>query len=277
MPKSPRARGRESSFRKLAYHQGREQVRMSDLGFNKIAGCVLATGLALIGLNEASHAFFPHTEHAKDGYHIDVPEVSTAPGEVKVAEGPRDYFKLVSAGNVEAGKAVAVKCLQCHKLEQGGGTLTGPELYGIVGRKMAVEAGFKYSTGPGSLTEKAAEAPGVWDYDHLDRFLEAPKKYAPGTAMGFIGLKKQQDRSDILAYLRTLTSGEPLALPAPLPEQPAAPAEGAVPAEGAAPTEGAAPAPVGAAPAPAGATPAPAGAAAPAKPATPAPAQPAQH
>jgi cytochrome c len=46
---------------------------MSDLGFNKIAFCLLGTGLALIGLNEASHAFFPHTEHVKEGYKIDVP------------------------------------------------------------------------------------------------------------------------------------------------------------------------------------------------------------
>ena len=43
---------------------------MSDLGFNKIAFSVLATGLALIGLNEASHAFFPKTHHEKEGYAI---------------------------------------------------------------------------------------------------------------------------------------------------------------------------------------------------------------
>jgi len=231
---------------------------MSDLGFNKIAFCVLGTGLALIGLNEASHAFFPHTEHAKDGYFIEVPD-APASGEatVAVAEGPRDYFKLISAASAEAGKEVAVKCLQCHKFEEGAGTLTGPDLFGIVGRPIASVSGFKYSTGPGSMSEQE----GVWDYARLDHYLENPKKNVPGTAMNFIGLKKQQDRANILAYLRTLTNGEPVPLPEPLPEQPVVPADAtAVPADGAAPApaDGAAPA-----------------APAPGTPAAPAPAQPA--
>lgn len=231
---------------------------MSDLGFNKIAFCVLGTGLALIGLNEASHAFFPHTEHAKDGYFIEVPEAA-APGETTtVVEGPRDYFKLISAGDVEAGKQVAVKCQQCHKFEAGAES-TGPSLYAIVGRDIAAEPGFKYTTGAGSMSAQE----GAWTYEHLDRFLESPKKVVPGTAMNFIGLRKQQDRSNIIAYLRTLTTGEPVPLPEPLPDVPVAPAEGAAPADGAAPApaDGAAPA-----------TPAAPGAATPAAPAQPQPA-----
>ncbi len=237
---------------------------MSDLGFNKIAFCVLGTGLALIGLNEASHAFFPHTEHVKDGYHIDVPEAGGGETTVAVVEGPRDYFKLISAGDVEAGKQVAVKCQQCHKFEAGAES-TGPSLYGIVGRKIASEPGFKYTTGAGSMTAHG-ETAGTWTYEHLDHFLERPKTAVPGTAMNFIGLKKQQDRSNIMAYLRTLTTGEPVALPDPLPDVPVAPAEGAVPADGTAP----APADDGAP-----ATPAAPGAVAPATPAQPAPATPA--
>lgn len=230
---------------------------MSDLGFNKIAFCVLGTGLALIGLNEASHAFFPHTEHAKDGYFIEVPDAAT-PGETTVVvEGPRDYFKLISAASADAGKEVAVKCLQCHKFEEGAGTLTGPDLFNIVGRDIASVSGFKYSTGPGSMSEQE----GVWDYAKLDHFLENPKKNVPGTAMNFVGLKKQPDRANILAYLRTLTNGEPMPLPEPLPEQPVVPVDAA-----AVPADGAAPAPAdGAAPA----------APAPGAPAAPAPAQPA--
>ena len=102
---------------------------------------------------------------------------------------------------------------------------------------------------------------GVWTYEHFDHFLENPKKAVPNTAMSFIGLNKQVDRSNLMAWLRTQTSGEPLALPPPLPEAPAAPAEGATP-----PANGAAPAPAN------GATPAPA----PGAPAQPAPTKPAQ-
>jgi cytochrome c len=229
---------------------------MSDLGFNKVAGSVLATGLALIGLNEASHALFHKAHHEKDGYHIEVAETSTGPGVAVVEEGPRDYFALISNADAAAGKEVANKCTQCHKFEPGAES-TGPSLYGIIGRRIAAEPSFKYTTGPGSLTAYG-EANGTWSYEHFDHYIENPKKAAPGTAMNFIGLKKQQDRSNLMAYLRTLTSGEPLPLPAPLPP-PAAPSEGAVPTDASAPSQGeagtAAPAP--GQPAPAQPAPAP--------------------
>lgn len=248
---------------------------MNDLGFNKIAFSVLATGLALIGLNEASRAFFPHVEHAKEGYAIEVAETST-PGEATaaVAEGPRDYFKLISAGDVEAGKRVAVKCQQCHKFEAGAES-TGPSLFGIMGRKIASESGFKYSTGAGSMTA-FGEQEGTWTYEHFDHYIEHPKKTVPGTAMNFIGVKKQKDRADLIAYLRTLTTGEPLPLPEPLPEVPpeqaSAPVEGATPTDASQPSQGEA----GTPPAQPGQPAQGAPATTPAQPA-PAPAQPTQH
>ncbi|MDP3738416.1 MAG: c-type cytochrome [Hyphomonadaceae bacterium] len=237
---------------------------MSDLGFNKIAFCVLGTGLMVIGLNEVSHAFFHTEHHAKAGWDVPVAEVSSGTGPA-IVEGPRDYFKLISEADVEAGKAVTAKCVQCHKFEAGAAALQGPPLYGVVGRDIA-SLGFKYSTGTGSLSEKE----GVWDYEHLDRFLENPKKYAPATLMSFVGLNSrstgQRDRANLMAYLRTLTPGEPLPLPAPLPEVAPAPADGATP-----PADGATP------PADGAATPAAPGTPASGAPATPAPAQPGQH
>jgi cytochrome c len=241
---------------------------MSDLGFNKIAFCVLGTGLMLIGLNEASHAFFHTEHHEKDAYFIEVPE-APAPGEAgtAVAEGPRDYFALLSAADPAAGEQVAVKCHQCHNFEPGAPALQGPPLYGVVGRDVASVAGFKYSTGGGSLTDLE----GIWDYEHLDHFIENPKKFRPATAMNFLGVKKISDRMNLIAYLRTLTTGEPLPLPPPLPPEAtaaAAPAEGAVPTDPSAPAQGEAGTPAQGAPgqAPQGA---------PGVPSSPAPAQPA--
>lgn len=252
---------------------------MSDLGFNKIAFCVLGTGLALIGLNELSHSFFHTTHHEKPGYFIDVPEAST--GGAAEVEGPRDYFTLISNADVAKGEEQHKKCLQCHTFEQGGANLQGPNLYGILGRPIASHAGFKYSTGNGSLTAVG----GNWTYEALDHFIEGPKKFAPGTAMNFAGINSrltgQQDRANLIAYLRTLGS-ESVPLPAPLPASATAPAEGEAPADGAAaPADGAAAPADGAAPAAVpGATPAAPGApaqTAPATtPATPAPA-PAPH
>ncbi|HOY77315.1 MAG TPA: hypothetical protein PLN33_05880, partial [Hyphomonadaceae bacterium] len=150
-------------------------------------------------------------------------------------------------------------------------------LFGVLGRPIASHAGFKYSSGNGSLSAHG----GNWTYENLDHFIEGPKKFAPGTAMNFAGINSrltgQQDRANLIAYLRTLGS-ESVPLPEPLPASataPAAPVDGAaVPADGtaapAAPADGAAPAAVP------GATPAAPGAPAPAAPATtPAPAAPA--
>jgi cytochrome c len=237
---------------------------MSDLGFNKIAFCVLGTGLLLIGLNEASHAFFHTEHHEKDGYFIEVAETPAGGGAV-VEEGPRDLGTLLAAADPIAGKEVAVKCQQCHKFEQGADALQGPPLFGVLGRDIASLAlpSLKYSTGPGSLTELE----GNWDYEKLDHFIENPKKFRPATAMNYLGVKKTTDRMNLIAYLRTLTSGEPLPLPAPLPPQAAAaPAEGAVPTDPSAPAQGEA-----GTPAPATATPAPGAPAAPGP--TPAPTQ----
>jgi cytochrome c len=214
-----------------------------DLGFNKIAFCVLATGLIIIGVQQGSAALFPHeaeghghgAKEVKYGWNVPIEEASSSGGPA-VAEGPRDYFTLISEANVEAGKEQATKCKACHNLEAGGGVIQGPPLYGVMGRPIATVGGFKYSA---ALEEKKGNN---WDYEHLDHFLENPKKYAPGTAMGFLGIRNIKDRADTIAYLRTLTAGAPLALPAKLEAAPAAPAEGGAapaPAAGATPAAGA--------------------------------------
>ena len=239
---------------------------MSDLGFNKIAFCVLGTALAVIGLNEASHAMFHHEEHEFAGYFVPIEAAVEGPA---VIEGPRDYGMLLAAADVAKGAEQSKKCVQCHHFEQGGADGQGPHLYGVLGRDIASVAGFKYSTGGGSLSELEGE----WTYEKLDHFIERPKGYASGTLMNFAGINSRitglTDRMNLIAYLRTL-GGEGIPLPAPLPPQAAAPADGAVaPVDGAvAPIDGAVPP---AAPAAPGATPAPA-TPAPAAPATPAPA-----
>jgi cytochrome c len=75
----------------------------------------------------------------------------------------------------------------------------------VVGRDVASHEGFNYSA---ALTEFG----GAWTYERLNEFLLAPKTYVPGTKMVFAGVKKDQDRADLLAYLRTLSNDpEPLA------------------------------------------------------------------
>lgn len=215
---------------------------MDSLFTNKVAFSLLATGLIVMGLNEVSHSFFHVEEHEQPGMFVAVPDAAEAGGPVE-EEGPVDYFALLSAADPAAGEQVAVKCQQCHTFNQGGEALQGPNLYGVMGRDVASLASFSYSSGENGL--EGVE--GVWDYQKMDEFLARPRGFASNTAMNFVGLRRETERADIMAYLRTLTNGEPLPLPEPLPEVEEVAetvegetAEGAEPAEGEAPAEGAA-------------------------------------
>eukprot|EP00287_Rhodomonas_sp_CCMP768_P003908 CAMPEP_0196721622 /NCGR_PEP_ID=MMETSP1091-20130531/4124_1 /TAXON_ID=302021 /ORGANISM="Rhodomonas sp., Strain CCMP768" /LENGTH=114 /DNA_ID=CAMNT_0042063123 /DNA_START=69 /DNA_END=413 /DNA_ORIENTATION=- len=103
----------------------------------------------------------------------------------------------VAAGNVEKGaKIFKTKCAQCHNADQGGKNGQGPNLWGIIGRESGQVAGFAYSA--------ANKNSGIiWSDKHLEVYLQDPKKYMPGTKMVFAGLKKPDDRADLIAFLQS--------------------------------------------------------------------------
>lgn len=196
---------------------------MSDLTFNKIAGAALATGLAILGLQQLSAGVFAPEPAKKAGYAVAVAEET---GGAAAVELPPDWGTVLPAADVAAGEAIFAKCHSCHSIEAGGANGTGPNLNGIVGHKPGSHAGFAYSAGMTEFGSKQA----VWDYDHLDQFLKGPQKYIAGTKMTFVGLKKQEDRINIIAYLRS--QGGSLPIPAPDPSR--QPGAAAPAAEGAA-------------------------------------------
>ena len=130
-------------------------------------------------------------EHAQ-GYKI---EVAEAGGEVEVVEEV-DFSVYMASASVEDGEGLWRNCRSCHALEAGENG-TGPTLYGVVGRDVGAVAGYTYS---GALVAVAD----VWDADALNGFLADPKGYAPGTKMGYKGLKKPEDRADLIMYLDSL-------------------------------------------------------------------------
>lgn len=192
---------------------------MSDLTFNKVAGAVLATGLAIFGLRELSSGIFGNEKVEKPGFAVEVAEETG--GGAAAADTPPDWGTVLPTADIAAGKAVFAKCQSCHTDSSGGPNGTGPNLWGLLGRKPGGHAGFAYSP---AMTEFGAKNP-VWDYEHVYEFVKSPQKYMPGTKMTFVGLKQQQDRINLIAYLHSQGSqGYPI--PAPNPQAAAAPAEG---------------------------------------------------
>ena len=102
------------------------------------------------------------------------------------------------AGDAKKGEGIFKgRAAQCHSNNKGGQNGVGPNLFGIVGRMSGSIAGFSYSKA--NIDSKT-----VWTPEALDVFLENPKKFMPGTKMSFAGLKKPQERADLIAYLESL-------------------------------------------------------------------------
>src|SRR5262249_52496230 len=85
-----------------------------------------------------------------------------------------------------------------HNFQEGQGPKIGPDLYNIVGRKIASTSGFNYSA---ALKSKN----GSWDFETLNTWLTKPNSFAPGTAMTFAGITNDKQRADVIAYLDTLS------------------------------------------------------------------------
>jgi len=100
----------------------------------------------------------------------------------------------LAEGDAAAGEKVYKKCKTCHSLEAGKNKL-GPNLAGIFGRQAGSVEGFKYSAA-------MASSGIVWDEATLDAFLAKPKDVVPKTKMAFAGLKKEDQRHDLITYLK---------------------------------------------------------------------------
>jgi len=135
-------------------------------------------------------------EHAvARGYMIAAAE-EDAPVEAE-PEAEASFADLFAAADAGKGEKVFGKCKACHKLEEGANA-TGPSLYGVVGRPKAEAPGFNYSD------VLLALQGGTWEPEQLDQWLTNPKDYAPGNKMTFAGLKKPEDRANLIAYLATI-------------------------------------------------------------------------
>jgi cytochrome c len=106
----------------------------------------------------------------------------------------------VMTGNAQHGAMIFKQCAACHRIGPHAQNSVGPVLTGVVGRHAAIFPGYSYSSG----MKKSGI---VWSETELGKFLHAPRKLVPGTKMGFVGLKRDQDIADVIAYLKTFGTG----------------------------------------------------------------------
>ena len=183
---------------------------MNSSYLNAAAGAFLFIAFVVMTVSIASDAIFHASAPETEGFAIAVAEGTTETGGAE-EESLTPIATLLVDADAERGAAAFRKCQSCHTVEEGGANRVGPNLWKIVERPMGTADGFGYSTALSDYSEGGEKS---WTYEELNHFLQAPKKYMRGTSMGFAGLKKDDERADVIAYLRSL-SDTPVPLPDP--------------------------------------------------------------
>jgi cytochrome c len=121
------------------------------------------------------------------------PDTSQAPAIVRPATLPSPY----DTGDVEAGAAIFARCRNCHSLNPNEGHKIGPNLAGFTLRPPGTAEGFRYSPALEAYAQPS------WTPQDLDAWLQDPKGFLPGSSMTFNGIRDDQDRTDLIAFLFT--------------------------------------------------------------------------
>ena len=170
----------------------------------KAVGALVVAVVVIVGISWLGDVLVPEKE-------VPVPKIELAsPDKKDVPVKPLP--QLLAEADVEKGTKTAKQCLTCHTFGEGQAAKVGPNLYDVVGRAKASESGFAYS-------EAMKGKGGSWTYEDLNAFLTSPKDFVPKTKMAFVGLRKPEDRANVIAYLHSLNPKAP-----PLPAVEAAPA-----------------------------------------------------
>lgn len=164
---------------------------------NKILAALLVAGITAMVAGFITNLIY-HPQHlAESAYTVETSgtEATTAPAAAAQTAEPIDA--LLATASAEAGQKLARTCGACHTFDKGGANRVGPNLWNSFGNKKGHSEGFSYS---GAMLEKG----GSWTAEDLNQFLFKPKQFIPGTKMTFAGIKKPEDRANIVKWLQTL-------------------------------------------------------------------------
>lgn len=182
---------------------------MSGLEVNKILASIFVAFIVigLISILGDTIINGKNNEQVKNAYYIDITEMKTsnAIANTENEEISEQISMFLTSASFEKGEKLFKKCSACHSYKKGSANKVGPNLWNIINRPKASIQDFTYS-------KALAEFSGNWGYEELNQFLFKPKEYIQGTKMNFSGLKKEEDRADLLLFLR-----EQADIPADLP------------------------------------------------------------
>jgi cytochrome c len=173
---------------------------------NKIAGAVLSALLAIFASKTLLDIAYKEHKPEKPGWALPITEIAPTTAGPAPAFEVAKVLELLPKASPDAGQDSFKKCLACHTPQKGGPNGTGPNLFGVVGRKLATHAGFPYS-------EAMKSKGGEWTWETLANYLHDPRGAIPGNKMAFPGIKDNAELADVLIYLRKLADS-----PAPLPQ-----------------------------------------------------------
>lgn len=167
---------------------------MNSFEWNKIAGALLLALLLAVGARNLAQIAIQPRAADPQAFPIEIAQASTSAVEAPAAV---DIQTLLQTASVEAGLRSAKKCIACHSFTPDGGHKIGPALWGVVGRGIGALSDFTYSSAMKNHGDN-------WSVEVLDAYLRNPKQYIKGTNMAFIGLRKDKERANVIAYLRSL-------------------------------------------------------------------------
>lgn len=210
---------------------------MDSMEINKAVASVLVAGIAFM-LSGVIAETLVRPQHLEKTVLKIEGAATPAAGTPKPAELPPIAPLMASADPAKGSADVHKLCSACHTFTKGGPNGVGPNLWDVMTRGHAELPNFNYSN---ALKSKK----GKWSYEELNQWLHKPSSYAPGTRMGFAGIRSEKERADVIAFLRSISDNPP-PLPNPAAAAPAAAAPAAAAPAAAAPAKPAAPAPAAA-------------------------------
>ncbi|AQX27472.1 MULTISPECIES: c-type cytochrome [unclassified Bartonella] len=162
-----------------------------------ICACLLLV-IVLVGFSTMSDIIYDDSvQHSYKRYKIISNE--TLKKTQNISDKSLLLSELLKQGDLENGRKVFRQCAICHTSKRDESNRIGPSLWGIVNRPFAIVKNFSYSK------VLRANSDRKWDFFTLDRYIQSPRQAFPGTIMSFRGIKNDQDRADLLLYLRSLS------------------------------------------------------------------------